>query len=79
MKPLEIGPEMYLFVELEMNFPCSTVVEAAAGLALLTDCGISLQLWTGGGPSMVNGTMAAFGLKDVSAVLAWCVDFNVIQ
>ena len=79
MKLLEIVPEMDSDVELETAFLCSEVLEAAAELALLAECGTSLYLWTGGGSSAVDGTMAAFGLKDVSAVLAWCVDFNVIQ
>ena len=35
MKLLEIGTETDLDVELETAFPCSEVVEAAAGLALL--------------------------------------------
>ena len=66
MKPLEIGPEMYLYVELEMNFPCSTVVEAAAGLALLTDCGKKLATvdwwWTING-QWYNGSFWSQGCE----------------
>ena len=68
MKLLEIGPEMDSDVELETAFLCSAVLEAPAGLALLAECGTSLYLWTGGGSSAVDGTMAAFGLKKLNII-----------
>ena len=49
--------KQWVGVELKTAFPCLAVVEAVAGLALLADCGTSLQLWTGGGPLMVAGTL----------------------
>ena len=42
MKLLELVPEMDSDVELETAFLCSAVLEAAAGLALLAECGTSL-------------------------------------
>ena len=68
MKLLEIVPGMDSDVELETAFLCSAVVEAAVGLALLAECGTSFYLWTGGGSSAVDGTMAAFGLKKLNII-----------
>ena len=63
IKLLEIVPEIDSDVELETAFLCSAVLEAVVGL--------QVALWTGGGSSTVDGTMAAFGLKKLNIILSF--------